>query len=276
MSALVTTTTPVAYRRAIGERYELRHGRYQDVLRDETCDFLFGDCPYSERTHKGYRSGSKANDAKGIAYKYFSAADVSDFVQSWSPRTRGWMGVLSDDELSLTWKRAFEAAGRLTFPMIPCVIRGSGCRLMGDGPSSVTVFLVVARPRTAKFAKWGTLQGHYDCVVSDDAKEGRGKPLDLIRAILRDYSRPGDKVIDPVMGFATTGRAALPMGRSFLGADVDLDAVLKAEQDMSQCQVVDLFDPVRAVQVPLFAPPTPLAIEGPKKAPRRKKEAANV
>ena len=46
-----------------------------------------------------------------------------------------------------------------------------------------------------------------------------GKPLALMAAIVRDYSRPGDLVCDPFVGSGTTALAALSEGRRFVGSE---------------------------------------------------------
>ena len=51
-----------------------------------------------------------------------------------------------------------------------------------------------------------------------------GKPLGLMRAIVRDYSHPGDLVCDPFAGAGTTLAAALLEGRRAIGSEVDPDA----------------------------------------------------
>jgi len=48
-----------------------------------------------------------------------------------------------------------------------------------------------------------------------------GKPLRLMRAIVRDYTRPGDIVCDPCAGGGTTLLAALTEGRGAVGAEMD-------------------------------------------------------
>ena len=40
-----------------------------------------------------------------------------------------------------------------------------------------------------------------------------GKPLALMAAIVRDYSRPGDLIVDPFCGSGTTALAAAMEGR---------------------------------------------------------------
>ena len=48
-----------------------------------------------------------------------------------------------------------------------------------------------------------------------------GKPVALMSALVRDYSRAGDTVIDPCMGAGTTGLACLMAGRNFIGIERD-------------------------------------------------------
>lgn len=50
---------------------------------------------------------------------------------------------------------------------------------------------------------------------------GRGKPDWLMRALVRDYSRPGDLICDPLAGFGSTLIAARDEGRRSIGAEID-------------------------------------------------------
>jgi len=91
-------------------------------------------------------------------------------------------------------------------------------RLSGDGPSSWTCWIVVSRPRCEPFSKWGTLPGGY-AGPSPSCEVVGGKPLWLMQAIVRDYTRAGDLVCDPFVGSGTTAVAALSEGRRFIGAE---------------------------------------------------------
>jgi len=51
-----------------------------------------------------------------------------------------------------------------------------------------------------------------------------GKPTALMEALVRDYSRPGDTVLDSHMGAGTTGVACMRTGRKFIGCEIDPDA----------------------------------------------------
>lgn len=212
----------------------LRIGRWEDVLADVECDAVICDPPYSARSQSGHDRSTDAAARDGhpreaIDYAHWDSDDVEAFVSSWSPRTRGWIVALTSHDLIPAWEAAHARAGRYCFAPVPCVITGMTLRISGDGPSSWAVYAVVARPKSKAMARWGTLPGAYlSPRVVSGAGGGRGKPIDLMRALVRDYSRPGDLVCDPCAGYGTTGRAALSMGRRFVGAECDEDAYREA------------------------------------------------
>jgi len=63
------------------------------------------------------------------------------------------------------------------------------------------------------------------------------KPIDLIAQIVRLVSQPGDRVLDPWMGRATTGEACIALGRSFVGIDVNPEYVKLARQRLDHVQM---------------------------------------
>jgi hypothetical protein len=216
---------------------ELHVGRWEDVLLDFgfpiECDALIVDPPYGERAH----SGSKTTRADGASVDGISANyppwthdDVAAFVDAWSPSVRGWMVALTSHDLIPAWEVAYARASRYFFAPIPCVMRGMSVRMRGDGPSSWSVFAMVARPRSREMASWGTLPGAYVGPASRDAGNGRGKPLWLMAELVRDYSREGNLVIDPMCGWGSTLIAAESLGRDSIGADNYEPAIVKARE----------------------------------------------
>ena len=65
----------------------------------------------------------------------------------------------------------------------------------------------------------------YDYPVRGDRTEARvhatQKPLALLQALVRDFTQPGDLVLDPFMGSGTTGVACLAEHRRFVGIERD-------------------------------------------------------
>lgn len=210
---------------------DLRHGRWQDVLADVTCDAVIVDPPYGARTHNadgkhgaGNRNDGHSVDGLAPSYSHWTATEIAEFLASWSHRCRGWIVALACSDLAPLWQDAFFAAGRYGFAPVPCVIRGMSVRLAGDGPSSWTVYAIAGRPRTKAMATWGTLDGAYVGPSLPGAGGGRGKPPWLMEALVGDYTRPGDLVCDPCAGWGSTLVAARKLGRRGIGAEVDPDA----------------------------------------------------
>jgi len=239
---------------------DLRLGDWRDVLADVgEVDALITDPPYGARTHAGHDAGMEGaadgytgpnrNRSYGksrrrkLDYSSWTPTDVRAFVDHWSPRVRGWFCAISCSDLFPVWREALHDAGRCTFAPVACVIRAMSVRIAGDGPSSWTVYLNVARPRNQEFVKWGALNGAYVVGRGMDRGSGHigGKPLALMNAIVRDYTRPGDLICDPCAGYATTAVAAGEYGRRFVGAEVDAETHAKAMERLSRPQQVGLF-----------------------------------
>ena len=215
------------------------------------CDLVCVDAPYSARTHGGHDGGvaevnraevGRVNSSTGqveqgwqrrsINYGAWTPADVGAFVEAWHPRTDGWIVSITDHILAPEWVAALEAAGRYVFASLPFVAPGSRVRLSGDGPSTWTCWIVVARPRTREMASWGTLPGAY--VLPPGMAERMpvvgGKPPWLMCRLAEDYSRPGGLIVDPTCGAGTTGIGAIRTGRRAILGDLCREHVDLAAQ----------------------------------------------
>jgi site-specific DNA-methyltransferase (adenine-specific) len=204
---------------------QLHFGRWQDALAHvDAVDAVICDPPYGLRTHEGHNAAIQQTGAvtgqatmTPIAYDAMMPSEVAAFVESWAPRCSGWMLAMTSHDLIPAWEQAYERAGRLAFAPVPIIQKRP--RLVGDGPASWAVYAVVSRPRTRAMATWGCLPGAYEAPTVKDAGLAGAKPLDLMRAIVRDYSRPGDLVCDPFVGSGTTLLAAVMEGRRAIGAE---------------------------------------------------------
>ena len=247
---------------------DIRQGPWQQALSDvASVDCIICDLPYSERTHSGHdlavaadrlageqsrvrvvrRTGAVysvgVNRRKQLGYAYLTPEDLRAFVEHWHPRCRGWFVAITDHQSARLWEDALEAAGRYVFAPLPWVATGSRVRLAGDGPSCWTCWIVVARPRCEPYSKWGTLPGAY--IIKQERKTGAPitgtKPLALMRALVRDYSKPGDLIADPCAGTGTTLLAARSLGRDSIGAEANAETFKYAKRRLSLGWQPELF-----------------------------------
>lgn len=215
---------------ATGEGWELRLGDWREVLADVECDAIICDPPYGARVHAVELECNDRGITEGLApgYDAWTPDHVMEFVRSWSERCRGWMVALTSHDLVPAWEAAYADVNRYCFAPIPCVMRGMSVRMLGDGPSSWSVFAIVARPKSREFSRWGTLDGAYIGPRSDNAGGGRGKPEWLLGGLIRDYSKPGQLIADPLAGWGSTLAAAAKWKRRAIGAEVSGDAYAEA------------------------------------------------
>ena len=195
--------------------------------RVEKVDALITDPPYGRRVHAGHDAvsgvwtGEDAVTRREHGYAGWTGEDAVTFVAGFAPHVNGWWCVLESHDLVPAFEVGYAAAGLYSFAPLPCVVTGSRCRLAGDGPNCDTVQAICARPRSVPWCRWGSLPGHYLGPAERGLDRVGGKPLWLMSALVRDYSRPGDLVCDPCCGAGTTGVAARMLGRRFIGCDID-------------------------------------------------------
>jgi site-specific DNA-methyltransferase (adenine-specific) len=209
----------------------VHQGDCLDLLRslpDGCVDAVITDPPYSEKTHAGHDAsaadmpgcGRDNANRKTLGYNPWTPEDVDRCIPELCRVASGWVVVMTDHTLAPSIYAALTACGRYVFAPLPFYSPGSRVRLSGDGPSSWTDWIIVAR--TTRQHRWGTLPGGYVAEAGwrDRAHMG-GKPVKLMSALVRDYSRPGDVVFDPFMGSGSTGVASRRWDRRFIGCELD-------------------------------------------------------
>jgi site-specific DNA-methyltransferase (adenine-specific) len=218
---------------------DLRWGAWEDELANVVeVDAVITDPPYGARTHDDESLAKQVVNATGqatrsrLGYSAWTPTHVDAFVNSWAPRTKGWFCAFTSHDLIGAWEAAYERHGRYPFAPVPWIARRP--RLIGDGPSSWTCYLMVSRPRNREYATWGCLDGAYLPGAREETLVVGGKPLWLMRAIVRDYTRPGELVCDPCAGGGTTLLAAGMEGRRSIGAEVDPDTHARATKRLSR------------------------------------------
>ncbi len=219
---------PAHIRVETGPGWELRLGRWQDVLAGIPVDHTITDAPYGPRTHAGYRSGgvsagSISEQAGIIEYDPLTEADVAEFGLTVVPHTRGWVVVFGCHQTQAWWAKMLDESGRLVFAPVAWIRRDAPPRFSGDGPQRSAEWITAARPRER--TSCGSLPGYYlvnrvEGPVNGSLMPGQ-KNLTGMRALVRDYTLPGELVCDPFAGTGTTLLAAVSEGRRAIGAEMD-------------------------------------------------------
>jgi hypothetical protein len=209
-----------------------------------------GDGPRAgggKRSRMAERAAELKGHRRALGYKPWTGLDVESFVSAWSPLTRDWMLSLTDHELQRSWRAEMMLAGRYAFSPIASTEPGSRVRLDGTGPPQWGVWLVPSRPRSAAWLRlWHAKRkayrlapkGSYEVPPgAGDERTARervpgGKALWTMRAIVGDYTAPGELVCDPCAGSATTLIAAASIGRAALGCEPDRETYEKACERM--------------------------------------------
>lgn len=212
------------------------HGDCREVLPEITSNLqwdasfegshihVITDPPYSERTHRGHFANLHSRDGmkrKDLGYGSISEPDCEAFADLFAKVSNGWIVWMHDHTLQPAIESSLASHDRYVFMPLPFVEPDGRVRLTGDGPSSWTIWITVARTRA--LSKWGTLPGAYIRQPGWERARFRmgGKPIQLMNHLVRDYSRKGDIVIDPFAGGGTTLRAAKDLGRVAIGIEQD-------------------------------------------------------
>lgn len=201
----------------------LIHGDCRDVLPNLAAgaiDSVIVDPPYSQRLHANNYSNAGVGGRKEIGYSFLSEDDIVFLCEQYCRVSSGWVVWMTDSDLALQIREGLSYNKRTTFAPLPFYQPGRSVRLSGDGPCSWTDWIVVARTKAQM--KCGTLPGGYVAGPGwNDKQRMGGKPTKLMDALVSDYSRIGDVVLDSHMGAGTTGVSCVSMGRKFVGIEID-------------------------------------------------------
>lgn len=239
-------------------------GDCREIVPTLQVDHIITDPPYSARTHAGHDAASKGRSAAGrdaaerkaLGYAALTPEDAAVLAEAFAGSSTGWVVWMTDHSLAPTIEHTLRAHGRYVFAPLPFYAPGRSVRITGDGPSSWTDWIIVAR--TARQMKWGTLPGGYHAGPGwNDKQRMGGKPTALMAAIVGDYSRFGETVMDPFMGAGTTGVACAQYGRKFIGCEIDETAF-----DIACRRIEEAYKQPRLFDEPVAKPTQPSMFGG--------------
>ena len=201
-----------------------------------SVDHTITDPPYSEKTHakgKRYKRGDIVDHV--IKYKPMTAANMRAVSKQIVRITRRWIIVTCDSDSPQLWRAALEAAGAEFVRHGIFYKDDAQPQMSGDRPGIGFECVVICHaPRESGRMRWN---GGGRCArwhATSDSRQPGGlivdgqKPLALMRALVSDFTDPGDLVCDPYSGGGTTAVACQDLGRRFLGWEQERETYNKA------------------------------------------------
>ena len=239
-------------------------------LPDLSVDHCIMDPPYSAHVHQAQRRGhiehepgtgrASFNQSTSLGFEPLTPDLAQAVADECARLVSRWVLVFCDLEGVDLWRTCLRGAlgGGSDKPSIEpvrvgiWVKEGSTPQFTGDRPAVGAEAIVIAHRLGKKRWNGGGRHGVWTHpIMLDHSHKGARvhptqKPLGLMEALVRDFTDPGDLILDPFAGSATTGVACKRLGRSFVGWEKDATfyerARVRLDSTQEQC-VLDLAAP---------------------------------
>jgi site-specific DNA-methyltransferase (adenine-specific) len=209
------------------------------------------DPPYDKKTHAGSRSlgaGASAINFDPLSSLAF-VPELLRVAQRW---VLAFCALRQLDHYAV-------AAGEDRYLRDGIWDRPDGTpQLTGDRPGQgAEGIAIMHRPGRKRWNAGGKRATWRHGVAREDRVHPTQKPVPLMVELLKDFTDPGELVLDPFCGSGTTGVAALRLGRRFIGIELD-EGYARAAHERLRAESLGL--PFKAVstsrtgQIGLFAP----------------------
>jgi DNA modification methylase len=269
-----------------GKSYVVLEGDCREILPTITgkVDHVITDPPYGEHVHrnglrlnsagqmsakKRRRDISKLPDVDGAACRkhrsielgFESLADDlrTSCAQEFARLASRWTLVFSDVEGADGWRHELTGCG-LDFVRYGFWVKDRAMpQLTGDRPGSRVEQITIAHPKGRKRWNGGGLGNVWQHPIVANCNGHRSdrvhttqKPLSLMLELVELFTSPGDVILDPFSGSATTALAALRLGRRCIAIERDPRyAALSRDRLQAEAQSSTL-QAHRAGQLPLI------------------------
>jgi len=210
-------------------------------LQDKSVDHVITDPPYSSRLYTNTRTnrgtGIRSDNgrpflvgeetalrkAREMAALRIGAIDdiMAPLGEQFRRVARRWLVVFHDIEIAREWRESIGAdwyvrLGVWTKPNpMP--------QVSGDRPAQGFEAATICHAPGAKRWNGGGRAAlwHFSAAEAGRPDHPCPKPLALMEQLVRDFTEPGETILDPFAGSGTTGVAAIRLGRNFIGWERD-------------------------------------------------------
>jgi site-specific DNA-methyltransferase (adenine-specific) len=176
-------------------------------------DCIITDPPYNPKTHKGARS-AKSLGASRIDFESLTDAQFIEFCGNAIGQAKRWV------VMNCAWQHAAELE-RAGLPLVRLGVwhKPNGApQFTGDRPGVGWEAVAILHREGKKRWNGGGHHAVWVCNV-EHGEHPTQKPLKLVIDWVRNFSDPGEIILDPFMGSGTTGVACAKLGRKFIGIE---------------------------------------------------------
>ena len=236
-------------------RYEIIHGDaidYMRTLASGSVDHVITDPPYDDEAHTmgrrtpvGTRGRPTKLEVRVIGFKPLSDETRLAFLEQCARVCSGWLLSFCQAEQLGAYRDDVRAVGGRWVRSQFWRKRNAQPQLTGDRPgvgyeSIATAWFGAGRSRWNGGGRhgWYEHEGIFDHNVEAGSAMRRKrlheteKPLALMLELVELFTKPGELVLDPFCGSATTGAACVRLGRDFVGVECQAKHVRTARRRM--------------------------------------------
>lgn len=231
------------------------------MLPDESVDLIVTDPPYeSLEKHRAVGTTTRLSHSKSSSNDWFTVFPNARFPELFAEvfrvlKKNAHFYLYCDQETAFVAKPDGEAAGfKFWKPLV------------WDKVSIGMGYHYRSRYELILFFEKGKRKLN-DLGIADVIREKRihrgyptEKPVDVSRVLIEQSSQPGELVVDPFMGTASAGVAAVLGGRWFAGADISDKSLLIANERLAATGATKLVSPPWATRDPGLIVPGQLAL----------------
>jgi hypothetical protein len=200
------------------------------ALGDDAVDHVITDPPFDARTHAAARFDSRRprdEHWRPLDFAPLDDARIAELAFQLARVTRRWIVVFTAERQLETWAVALETAGARVLRFGLARRTNPKPQLTGDRPAVPGDPIVIAHARSVHRMRWngGGKAAVWNAppVRLDEGGQVHHaqKPLELMRALVEDFTDRGELVLDPFAGSGTTALACKVTGRRFVGWELD-------------------------------------------------------
>jgi site-specific DNA-methyltransferase (adenine-specific) len=201
-------------------------------LAGKSVDVIITDPPFDARTHRaalevGDRADGKRVVAGALPFAPLTSERICELAFQFARTARTWIIIFAAERQLETWAHALETADARVVRFGIALRTNPRPQMSGDRPAPACDHVVIAHAGKGRM-RWqgGGKAGNWRSPPARWDTDGKSvhptqKPVALMRALVSDFSEPGDLICDPFSGSGTTALACKAEQRNFVGWEIN-------------------------------------------------------